>query len=85
MASKNMASAIIGISISLFVIAILFPLASAELAGIGATVVYYPNGTSAGTLTTLADPTILTLISVLLPIIGAITLVYGFIEYRRAG
>lgn len=70
---------IIMIAISLMVIAVIIPIAIAQLAGVGDTVVYYPNGTSAGTLTTIADSSIITLLTVLLPIIAIVGVLIYFI------
>lgn len=75
---------IIGIAISLLVIAVMLPIGINELATIGDTVVYNAtDGTSLGTLTSLADPAIITILSTLLPIIAVIGILLYFVPKMR--
>lgn len=77
-------STIIGIVIGAIVIAIMYPIAIVSLSGAGDTVVYnMTDGTSLGTLTSLADPAIMTLIEVLLPIIAIVGIIFLFIQRRN--
>lgn len=71
---------IIKIAMSLFVVALVIPLAVGLLSMAGDTIV---NGT-ATTLTDVADPTIITLLEVLLPVIAIIGIVLGFVSTKKS-
>lgn len=70
---------IIMISITAIVASIIVPIGVAQLASAGSTVVYYPNGTSAGTLTSLMDANVLTLLQVVVPLVVIISLILAFV------
>lgn len=67
--------AIIMIAISAIVASVVVPMGLALIAGAGSTVVYYPNGTSAGTLTSLGNANVLTMLTVILPIVIVVALI----------
>ena len=73
---------IIMLAVSLIIIAVIFPIALGLIGNAGNVVV---NATSGQTLADVIDPTVLTLLVVLLPIIAIISVVMYFLPKSKAG
>lgn len=73
---------IIMLAVSLIIIAVIFPIALGLIGNAGNVVV---NATSGQTLSDVIDPTVLTLLVVLLPIIAIISVVMYFLPKSKAG
>jgi len=72
---------IIMLAVSLIIIAVIFPIALGLIGNAGNVVV---NATSGQTLADVIDPTVLTLLVVLLPIIAIISVVMYFLPKSKA-
>lgn len=78
--SKN----VIMIAIAAVVISVIIPMGLVLLGEAGSTVVYYPNGTAMGTLSSEGDANLLTLLTVILPLVVVIGILMAFIpKYRK--
>jgi len=71
---------IIMLAVSLIIIAVIFPIALGLIGNAGNVIV---NATSGDTLSDVIDPTVLTLLVVLLPIIAIISVVMYFLPKSR--
>jgi len=72
---------IIMLAVSLIIIAVIFPIALGLIGNAGNVVI---NATSGDTLADVIDPTVLTLLVVLLPIIAIISVVMYFLPKSKA-
>ncbi|QYW08115.1 His1-like major capsid protein [Lokiarchaeota virus WyrdV1] len=72
---------VIMIVIALMVIAVIIPLAIGMIAVMDLAVITYPNG-STGVLKDVADPAVIILLTVLLPILAVIGLIMYFLPSR---
>ncbi len=77
MASVRMSQVIL-IAIALIVIAIVLPIGLAYIGSAGSTTVTLPNGSSVA-LTDAVDPAVITLLTILLPILVVIGIIMYFI------
>lgn len=77
MAKLNMSNVIL-IAISLIVIAIILPIGLAYIGSAGSTTVTLANGSSVA-LSTVVDPAVITLLTILLPILVVIGIIMYFI------
>jgi len=73
---------VIMIAIALMVIAVIVPLAIGMIAIIGDTLITLPNGTQVA-LDTVADPSVIILLTVLLPILAIIGLIMYFLPGKE--
>ena len=73
---------IIMLAVSLIIIAVIFPIALGLIGNAGNVIV---NATSGQTLSDVIDPTVLTLLVVLLPIIAIISVVMYFLPKSKGG
>ena len=71
---------IIMLAVSLIIIAVIFPIALGLIGNAGNVIV---NATSGDTLSDVIDPTVLTLLVVLLPIIAIISVVMYFLPKSK--
>lgn len=75
-------SDVIYIAISLIVIAIILPIGLAYIGSADSTTVTLPNGTAVA-LSTVVDPAVLTLLTILLPILVVIGIIMYFIPRQN--
>ncbi len=71
---------VIMIAVGLMVVAVIIPIAIGLISNAGNTVI---NATAGTKLSDVADPSIITLLTVLLPIISVIGIVLGFLKWGK--
>lgn len=72
---------IVLMAVGLLVVAIIFPISLGYLGGAGDSTVTI-NGT-ASALSTLVDPSVLVLLTILLPIVAIIAVILGYLQYTK--
>ena len=81
MASTNFQK-VIGLAVALIIIAVIYPIALGLIGNAGNVIV---NATSGQTLADVIDPTVLVLLTTLLPIIAIIAVVMMFLPGKSSG
>lgn len=73
---------VVQIAVSLIVIAIVLPMGLGLISAMGSTMIAL-NSTTSAQLDTLIDPSVLTLVTVLVPILAVIGIALAYISYSR--